>query len=54
MKNFVFYAKMLDCNQTINFKQSVICSQTKYLKKTFFKKNTLWPLFMDGVQLPQG
>ena len=21
---------------------------------SFFKKKTLWPLFMDGVQLPQG
>ena len=22
--------------------------------KVLFKKKTLWPLFMDGVQLPQG
>ena len=22
--------------------------------KKFFKKKTLWPIFMDGVQLPQG
>ena len=23
-------------------------------KKHFFKKKTLWLIFMDGVQLPQG
>ena len=25
-----------------------------FLLMLVFKKNTLWPLFMDGVQLPQG
>ena len=25
----------------------------KQKQKTTFKKKTLWPLFMDGVQLPQ-
>ena len=24
------------------------------MRQTFKKKKTLWPLFMDGVQLPQG
>ena len=26
----------------------------KLIKTIYFKKKTLWPLFMDGVQLPQG
>ena len=26
----------------------------EYVKKNFKKKATLWPLSMDGVQLPQG
>ena len=25
-----------------------------FIKKKLKKKQTLWPLFMDGVQLPQG
>ena len=30
-------------------------SRDQYWKNFFFlKKTTLWPLFMDGVQLPQG
>ena len=33
----------------------ILMKEEERRKKTFFKKKTnfLWPLFMDGVQLPQ-
>ena len=38
---------------SINF-LDVTVSITKGIKNFKKKKTTLWPLFMDGVQLPQG
>ena len=35
-------------------KQKILQIEVDRLIKPFKKKQTLWPLFMDGVQLPQG
>ena len=37
---------------TVRYSQETIKFRTPSQKKK--KKKTLWPLFMDGVQLPQG
>ena len=34
--------------------QFIISILAKLFEKSALKKKTLWPLFMDGVQLPQG
>ena len=34
--------------------QNLQVNNSRILKINFKKKKTLWPLFMDGVQLPQG
>ena len=37
------------------FKRHYTSSQTyDSVKNLYYKKKTLWPLFMDGVQVPQG
>ena len=37
------------------FKRHYTSSQTyDSVKNPYYKKKTLWPLFMDGVQVPQG
>ena len=50
-----FFAKINDLNQAIKFCKlhNFADDTTYYIFKLYFKK-TLWPLLMDGVQLPQG
>ena len=44
------YCQVAQCNQ----KAPIPTKMTDYVMNCIAKKKTLWPLFMDGVQLSQG
>ena len=41
-------------NLAVCFKNEVNFINWRTNKSIFYNKKTLWPLFMDGLQLPQG
>ena len=66
MENFHSFAFTVACDEELILvpkqvkngmvqKQNTSLASPKYTEQLVKKKkNTLWPLFMDGVQLPQG
>ena len=53
-KSLMYKAKLLENTSRWNIWNSKNATTAVPLKKTTKKTPTLWPLFMNGVQLPQG
>ena len=52
----MYWTRVMQVQVSFNSIQKITINPISFQKcfPSCFKKNTLWPLFMDGVQLPQG